>query len=159
MTAAHATQHARPHPGPVHVDFRAGTREPPSVTVRPTMAGPWLVLEIEGQMDLQVAALLHGTDAQLVVFDLHKVTFMDGSGLSAIEETQRHTASTGGCVRLVALSRPVRRLLMLAGAAQSFPLFDTVDEATSTPLDPAGQPEVKRHSLSLIRQLRRSRTR
>jgi anti-sigma B factor antagonist len=127
------------------VDFQPRPRQlvEPAVAVRVHRSGRWLVLEVDGEMDLQVVPLipdLVGSDASRAVFELHGVTFMDASGLGAIAETQRQAVAAGGCVRLVAPSTQARRLLMLAGSERAFPSFDSVEAAMSTPFDSPGDP-------------------
>ena len=80
-------------------------------------------------MDLQADRLVaevvrHG--AAFVVFELQGVTFIDGSGLHVLAETQRRAVASSGGVRLVAPSSCVRRLLLLAGSDEQFRVFDTV---------------------------------
>lgn len=126
-----------------HVDFRSGQRPwgASGVRVRESRSGPWLVLRIEGEMDLQVDPLVARIGLRgcsFVVFELHGVTFIDGSGLRVLAETRRRAVASSGGVRLVAPSACVRRLLLLAGAAVKFPVFDTVHQALSKPLERAG---------------------
>ncbi|GAA4727475.1 hypothetical protein GCM10023350_08040 [Nocardioides endophyticus] len=117
---------------------RRASEAVPSVAVRVHRSGSWTVVEVEGEMDVQVVALvadLVGVDTTRVVFDLQRVTFMDAAGLSAVGGSIRHRAmGAGGSVRLVAPSRSARRLLMLAGCARVFPAFDSLEEAMSAPL-------------------------
>jgi anti-sigma B factor antagonist len=72
-----------------------------------------------------------------VVFELRQVTFMDGRGLDFLLSSQRDALRAGGCVRLVAPSRKVRRLLMLTGSNREFTTFASVDEAISVPVPPS----------------------
>jgi len=93
-------------------------------------------------MDLQVDWLVADVarrDSSFVVFELQGVTFIDGSGLRALAETQRRALASAGGVRLVAPSSCVRRLIMLAGSDQTYRVFDTMQEALSKPLDHAGR--------------------
>ena len=65
-------------------------------------------------MDVQVIPLLAdlvGSDTARVVLDLHEVTFMDAQGLGSIVDTHRRLLAAGGCVRLVAPSSSVRKIL------------------------------------------------
>src|SRR5687768_17334163 len=82
MEPASAGQHGSLIP----VDFRAArSRQPakPTVVLCLTIVGGWLVLAIEGEVDILVGWLVpdlvrRGTS--LLVFDLHGVTFMDARG-------------------------------------------------------------------------------
>ena len=113
-----------------------------AVQVRQTRSGRWLVLQINGEMDIQadpLLAYLVDRDFSHVVFELHGVTFMDASGLRVLSEAQRHAAASHGGVRLVAPSRCVRKILTLSGADQEFRVYDTMQEAVSKPVDETGR--------------------
>lgn len=115
----------------------AGTaRSGASVSVSVSVSGAWTIVSIAGEMDLLVVPLvseLVGADARHLVFELRQVTFMDGRGLDLLLKSQRDALKAGGCVRLVAPSRKVRRLLVLTGSNREFTTFASVDEATSVP--------------------------
>jgi anti-sigma B factor antagonist/stage II sporulation protein AA (anti-sigma F factor antagonist) len=140
MEPASTGQHASLIP----VDFRAArSRQPakPTVVLRLTIVGGWLVLAIEGEVDLLVGWLVpdlirRGTSR--LVFDLRGVTVMDARGVEMILKMQRQAVSAGGCVRLAALSHQARRLLTLTGSEGAFPLFDSVEQAVWTPFIPIG---------------------
>ena len=81
---------------------RRGAR--PAVSVRRHRFGSWLVLEVEGEMDIQAAALVadvDGSESAFVVFDLHGVTFMDAVPFGSV--------CFGCSVVLEAVSTPVGR--------------------------------------------------
>ena len=103
------------------------------MVVRRTRSGRWLVLEIAGEMDLQVGPLLYdvGNDPCYVVFDLHRVTFMDCSSLRALQYVQRRALAADGSMRLAAMSVQVQRILALTRTDRAFPQFETVRDATS----------------------------
>ena len=106
------------------------------LSVRVSVLGAWTIVAIVGEMDLLVVPLISGlvdADARHLVFELRQVTFMDGRGLDLLLRSQRDALKAGGCVRLVAPSRKVRRLLMLTGSNREFTTFESVDEATSVP--------------------------
>lgn len=108
-----------------------------SVSVRVDRSGHWTVVEVEGEMDVQLPPLvadLVDSDASRVVFDLRGVTFMDAGGLGTLIATQRRALAVGGCVRLVAPSSSARRLLELTGCDRHFQTFDSLDQALSTGL-------------------------
>lgn len=114
----------------------AGTAGP-NVSVSVHVSGAWTIVAIAGEMDLLVVPLVRelvSADALHVVFELREVTFMDGRGLDLLLRSQRGALRAGGCVRLVAPSRQVRRFLMLTGSNREFTTFASVDEAMSVPV-------------------------
>ena len=109
------------------------------LSVRLERAGRWTIVDVDGEMDLQARPLVRslvGDHAKQVVFALQGVTFLDASGLGMMVDTQREAVGAGGCVRLVAPSHAVRRLLILTGSDRLFPVFDSVAEALSSPFVP-----------------------
>ena len=116
------------------VDFPTPSRDAngPAVSLRHHRAGRWTVVEITGEMDLQVFSLmprLRGKRAARVVFELGGVTFMDAGGLALLSGCQRRAFAAGGEVRLVAPSKAALKLLELTGSDGVFPIFDSVDAA------------------------------
>lgn len=119
------------------------TEVPPDVSLRVRPFGDWLIVLIDGEMDLQVLPLmadLRGQGAAQVVFDLSGVTFIDATGLGALVGAAERTARAGGCMRVVIPPR-VRALLVLTRCAGMFEVFGSLSEAVSTPVaalpDPA----------------------
>jgi anti-anti-sigma factor len=74
------------------------------------------------------------------VLDLHGVTFMDAKGLATLVDIQRRARGAGGCVRLVAPSPSVRRVLKLTGCDHVFQTFDSLLPAMSAPLETDPEP-------------------
>ena len=106
MSAHRVSQAPLPHPR----DLRSSGNVP-GVTVRHYRSGRWVVVEVEGEMDIQVVPLIPvelGNEESFVVFELRGVTFMDAGGLGAIASTYRQANEDGGCVRLAAPSRQAR---------------------------------------------------
>jgi anti-sigma B factor antagonist len=117
-------------------DDAGAARSKASVSVSVHASGVWTIVAIAGEMDLLTVPLIRelvSADARHVMFELRQVTFMDGRGLDLLLRSQRGALRAGGCVRLVAPSRQVRRLLMLTGSNREFTTFASVDEATSVP--------------------------
>ena len=115
----------------------------PNVSVRLTRSGEWAILEIRGEMDLQVVPMISdllGDDPVRVVFELNGVTFMDAGGLGALVTSQAKSVLAGGCMRLAAPSSQARRLLMLTGADGLFHTFNSLDHALTTAV--SGGPEL-----------------
>jgi anti-anti-sigma factor len=102
------------------------------------MLGGWTVVDVEGELDIQAVALfadLVRRTAAHVVFELQGVEFIDACGLGLLLETRRQAAAAGGCVRLVAPSRPVCRLLMLTGSYGAFTRFESLPQAVTAPVE------------------------
>ena len=132
MSAQRMSESALPSPA----DLRRQRESVPGVTVRLYRSGRWVVVEVEGEMDIQVVPLIPvelGNEESFVVFELRGVTFMDAGGLGAIASTYRQANEDGGCVRLAAPSRQARRLLKLANSDRRFTTFDALADAVSTP--------------------------
>jgi len=62
-----------------------------------------------------------GQPGQRVEVDLGEVDFIDGSGLSMLIDAQSHAHSTGYEFVIVGASRPVHRLIEIAGATDRLP--------------------------------------
>lgn len=126
--------HIGDEPGQNLVDqVRRYASATPTVAVRLRTSGPWKIIVVDGEMDIQVLPLLpdlRGGGVAHVVFDLTRVTFMDASALGSLLDRQQWVARSGGRVRLVA-SRPVLRLLGLTGTSDLFRTFATLEQALS----------------------------
>ena len=132
----------RPRDGPrsstvVDLLARRVAMAAPNVTVRVRRSGRWTVVEVEGEMDLQVLPLLVellSDQARHLVFELRRVTFLDCSGIGVMVEKQRRVLEAGGCVRLAAPSAQARRVLTLTGSDRVFVQFDSLEEAMRAPI-------------------------
>ncbi|MEU2791814.1 STAS domain-containing protein [Streptomyces sp. NPDC007100] len=89
-----------------------------------------------GELDLAAAPALRdqlrGNDAALpafVVADLRRVTFIDSSGLHELKTAHARCEAAGGWLRLVYEHMAIDLLLDLAGLAQRFPRYATVEDA------------------------------
>ena len=134
------TQQLEDHgmPGVIYLQARGSSGADTSVSLSVLQLAPWTVVEVEGEMDVQVIPLLAdlvGRDTSRVVLDLHGVTFMDAQGLGSMVDTHRRVLAAGGSVRLVAPSSSVRRLLAMTGCDRMFRTFDSLEQAATTPLD------------------------
>ncbi len=69
------------------------------------------------------------SDIPFVVVDLHKVSFMDSSGLSALVAGLKTARQHQGMVFLVRPTRQVRTTLHMSMLDRIFPIYDDVDEA------------------------------
>lgn len=98
-----------------------------------------LVLTVAGEVDLaayprfesEVALAWDGlTD---LVVDCSGVTFLDSMGLRVLVHAMQRAADNGRSVHLAAPSRPVLRVLDLAGVRGLFPEVASVPEAEPDP--------------------------
>jgi anti-anti-sigma factor len=123
------------------------------------MSGRWQVLEIAGEMDIQMGPILAdvGVDPCLVVLDLHGVTFMDCSSLRALENLQQRARAAGGSLRLAAPSVQVLRILALTRMESAFPQFETVQMATSLAVTPRRDHVPRLRGRAAVRPRRRPR--
>ena len=89
-----------------------------------------------GELDVSNATTL--TDAvraafsdgfEVVLVDLHRVTFLDSSGARALVTCERSARATGSRFAVVASHPQVTRSLSLLGLDLSFPVFDSVADA------------------------------
>ena len=80
----------------------------------------------EASLVEQVNALAESERAAVILLDLSAVEFLDSSGIRALLRIQREQ---GDRVRLVAVSRPVRRVLDIAGLGPDLGVDST--EATT----------------------------
>jgi anti-sigma B factor antagonist len=92
---------------------------PVEITVEPEGGG--VVVRVAGEVDIATSPALR--DACLgaveqggdVVLDLAGVTFLDSSGISVLVQARQRLDSLGRRLEIRAASRPVRRVLELAG--------------------------------------------
>lgn len=139
-SALHARSHMHPSrplkylrlTGPLPVDHAVSAL----VHVRVYRAGDWSVVQIDGELDIQgvlaVPPLLTGEGA-LVVFDLHRTTFMDCSGLRLLANTARTASQRGGCVRVAGASPQVRKIVMLTNLDRAVSMFESLADALTAP--------------------------
>lgn len=121
----------------VDLAARRPTSPTPSVSVQRCRSGPWTIFVVDGEMDSEVIPLLpelSASEARCVVFDLCGVSFMDAAALGLIASIQQKARQAGGCVRLVAPSARVCRIMMLTGTDQAFLSFPTLDAALTAPV-------------------------
>ncbi|GAC1581719.1 MAG: anti-sigma factor antagonist BldG [Candidatus Elarobacter sp.] len=94
------------------------------------------VFELTGSLDIATspsvrAALVSASergDHRLIV-DLHRVDFLDSTGLGALIGAQRRAKEFGGEVRIVAKEGQILRLLRITGLLKVFAVYATLDDA------------------------------
>jgi anti-sigma B factor antagonist len=81
------------------------------------------IVAISGEVDVCTEAPLQQALLRIIrersarlMLDLSGVSFMDCAGLRALLATQRRAELRGGCMRLIAASAAVRRIIELTGA-------------------------------------------
>lgn len=102
--------------------------------------GAWLKLVLKGEIDLaavqqlegQIGAVFSGTEKD-VVLDLAGVSFIDSTGLRMLLRITRQVEQREGQLVVGRLSRPVDRLLGLAGLSD---FFAFLDGSSSNPVCP-----------------------
>lgn len=106
--------------------------EEPGATLLLYRPSGWLILEADGELDLQCVGRLRALIAiagSRLVLDLSRVTFMDASGLGVLAAAGQRARRLGGAVRLVGATRQVRRIVILTQLDRVLPMFDTMADA------------------------------
>jgi anti-sigma B factor antagonist len=130
---AHAVTCRSSESGLALCDTDAGGRVFRAETI--SSAGEPTVLELEGELDLQVASAFRDVmmraiedGALRIVVDMTKVSFIDSTGLGVFASGLRSIAPRGGAIA-VAGERPIRRVFERTGLHKVFPLCRTREEA------------------------------
>lgn len=103
-------------------------------SVRAAVRGTTVVAAVTGEIDLAAAERLWTAVSPLiqpgrdVVLDCSGIRFLDSTGLRTLLDLDRRTAELGGGLVLAAVSRPVARVLDLAGVADVFTIRDTAPD-------------------------------
>jgi anti-sigma B factor antagonist len=93
------------------------------------------VVSAAGEIDIHTAAGLQEAltsafrHSPSVIIDLTQVTFLDSSALGVLIGARRRAQHSGGTVMLVRPPAIVRKLLTGTQLQQSFPVYDSLDEA------------------------------
>jgi anti-sigma B factor antagonist len=102
------------------------------------------VLEVGGEVDVYTAPRLRDRLTELVdagsrnvVVDLSRVDFLDSTGLGVLVGTMRRLRAVGGTFGLVCAKEPLLKIFRITALDQVFPLYDTVEAATSADAGPA----------------------
>ncbi len=95
-----------------------------TLCVRPGDGGT--IVAVSGEVDVCTEAPLQQALLQIIrersarlMLDLSGVSFMDCAGLRALLATRRRAELRGGCMRLIATSAAVRRIIELTGAQEA----------------------------------------
>jgi anti-sigma B factor antagonist len=113
-------------------------RESPLLTVRATDVAGVVVVEVEGEIDVDTAdvvldALRHGfsSEGPALVADLTHVSFFGSTGISTLITAHEIAEERCKDFHVVAPHRAVKRPLQVTGVADVLVLHDSVDEALS----------------------------
>ena len=94
------------------------------------------VFELIGSLDIATSPAVRAalTDASergdhRLIVDLHKVEFLDSTGLGALIGAQRRAREFEGEVRLVAKEGQILRLLRITGLLKVFAVYPTIEDA------------------------------
>lgn len=95
-----------------------------------------VLVRLAGDLDILNAAELRDrvcatmdAGAQVVVIDMHAVTFMDSAALGALVGCLKHARRTSCLLRLSALQSPQLRVLEVTGLDKVFSIFRNGEEA------------------------------
>jgi anti-sigma B factor antagonist len=101
--------------------------------------GPAVVFELHGALDAsteeklspQVAEALD-SGCKLLIFDLHKLTYVSSAGLAVFLSAYRRLHHAGH-VRFAGLQAPVRQVFNVTGLATRLEFYDSVEDALVGP--------------------------
>ncbi len=111
------------------------TAQADRLTVATTAVRGTAVLTPAGELDLNTAAPLRraldeaATTYTQVVLDLHRLTFMDSTGVNLLIAAHRSLAEAGGRLRLAAPTGPVLRTLRIVGVTTVIDCSTTLEDA------------------------------
>jgi anti-sigma B factor antagonist len=100
------------------------------------------VLEVGGEVDVYTAPRLRERLVELVdggarnvVVDLGRVDFLDSTGLGVLVGALKRLRATNGTFGLVCSKEPLLKIFRITALDQVFPIYPSVEAATSTPSD------------------------
>lgn len=98
------------------------------------------VLEVGGEVDVYTAPRLRerlvelvDAGARNVVVDLGRVEFLDSTGLGVLVGALKRLRATNGTFGLVCAKEPLLKIFRITALDQVFPIYPSVEAATSTP--------------------------
>jgi anti-sigma B factor antagonist len=96
----------------------------------------WVVITLHGEIDLsrveEIDLIFQSRRPRPgigLIVDLSPVTFMDSSGIGLLMRAEQDLLKDGSRMRLVAPRGPAQRVMEVAGLADRWPLFHTLDMA------------------------------
>ncbi|MGY0488639.1 STAS domain-containing protein [Streptomyces sp. WG-D5] len=108
---------------------------PAPFTLTAVDAGVSVLLRVNGELDLDTAPALDEALTSLHTrhceLDLAEVPFTDSTGINLLLRHHREAAEAGGSLRVVSVTRPVRRVLDISGLSAT--LLSSVDPSSPHP--------------------------
>lgn len=128
LTPAYTRRRLRRRPrGGTTVELRLDTRD----------QGDWIVLDIDGEIDLSTAPMLRSRIEELIragslhlVVNLERVGFLDSSGLSALVAAMKAIEAARGELSLVCAEERLLKIFTVTGLDRVFEIHRSLDEAT-----------------------------
>ncbi len=103
-----------------------------------TAAGDLMVVAVRGEIDVYTAPKLRDRLLELInsgqyhlVVNLEAVDFLDSTGLGVLVGALKRVRSHEGTLRLVCTQERLLKIFRITGLAKVFPIFDSLEEATS----------------------------
>jgi anti-sigma B factor antagonist len=97
--------------------------------IQSARSGSKHVVELAGELDLAGSSnageelrRVEATDAQEIVLDVSKLTFIDAAGIRVLLEAEARSRSDSGRLRVTQPQRKVKRVLQLTGVDWALPL-------------------------------------
>lgn len=99
----------------------------------------WLVLAVEGEVDVYTAPALRSellklseADGVRIVLDLRKVDFMDSTGLGVLIGAHKRIKNSQGSIAVVCTQPTILKVFEITGLGAIIPVRSTLDEAVAT---------------------------
>lgn len=118
--------------------FKRYMREGTQMQLDHTTQGNVLIITPEGEsldakdapeFKQKIITLLSTNEPKQVVFDLHRLNFIDSSGLGTLLSVLRVLNSKGGELKLACMNKPIRTMFELVSMHKIFEIFNTTDDA------------------------------
>ncbi len=104
--------------------------------VHSVVHGTRVAIHVEGEVDVFGAGALRQTILDLIeagwtdlVVDLHRVSFMDSTGLGVLVGALKRTRAHGGRLQLVTDQERMVKVLRMTALSQVFTVHGTLDDA------------------------------
>ena len=102
-------------------------------------SGPWAILQIAGEIDLNTAPKLKEAiigslkdGFRKIALDLTNVGFLDSTGLAAMVSGVRRANEASGGLVLINPNEHIQRILAVTDLGKIFPVFDNAESLPTT---------------------------